>query len=525
MFNRMRGLFKFLVSRAVWLGLLLAIQLAVIIVGIYLLSLKFITVYVVCMLLSVGAVIWLMTRRDNPSYKLAWIIPIVVFPLVGGIFYLAFGNRKAPIRFKKNIDAFDIEMTRTHHDTTATLAKLEKEGQLPHRVATYLEHVAFAPTYEMSPVDFQTPGELHFPELIDALRKAEDYIFMEYFIVHPGYMLDTILDILEQKARAGVDVRFIYDDIGSIFTVPRHFDEDLRSRGIDAICYNRVQGTLRAFINFRNHRKITVIDGKVAFTGGVNLADEYINMVERFGDWHDAALEVRGPAVWSLTCLFLETWNSVLDIETTAEDLEGYRPRYDEGETVDGEDVTDGSLGFVAPFGDSPFDFETVGANIYRMLISHADRYVYIMTPYFIVDNEMMTAIEIAARSGVDVRIITPHIPDKRLTFNLTQSHYPQLIDAGVRVYEYEPGFIHTKACVIDDISASVGTINFDYRSFYLHFECNLWLYKTPAVTQIRDDFIEILDLCHEVTHEDIEAVPLPKRVFRSVLRLFAPLF
>lgn len=495
---------------------LIAVQLIVFIMGLWLLSNRFFYFYAVCVILSIIVVVWLVSKRDNPSYKLAWSIPITLFPLFGGLFYLLFGNKRIPRAMKEGL-------ARTYEETlpylppnNEELVALHKCNPAAYRQALYFNTFALAPTYDDTWTDFQTPGEAHFPRLIEELKKAKRYIFMEYFIVQHGYMLDTILEVLEERLAAGVDVRILYDDVGSAFTVDRKFIPKIKQRGIQIARFNPLVARPAAILNNRDHRKITVVDGIVGFTGGVNLADEYINKVRKFGYWKDSALMLKGGAVWSMTVMFLQTWNLIHNIYD--EDYRKYYPN-EQCYLADGEKV-----GYVTPFGDSPLDDETVGENAYLNVINKANRYLFIETPYFIVDNEMMTSLELAAKQGVDIRVIVPHIPDKRLVFTVTQAYYPQLIEAGVRVYEYTPGFIHTKALVADDEYAVVGTVNFDYRSFYLHFECGVWMYKTRAVEQVRDDFLDTLRQCQEITFEDIEKTRTPKRSVQGLLRLFAPL-
>ena len=312
-----------------------------------------------------------------------------------------------------------------------------------------------------------------FPVLVKELEQAEHYIYIEYFIINDGVMWRTILDILEQKVAQGVDVRLIYDGFGCLTTLPYKYDKFLREKGIQCKVFNPFRPVLNIIQNNRDHRKICVIDGKTGFTGGINLADEYINQKERFGHWKDTAVMLKGDAVWSMTMMFLHMWNVVNGIQTPI-DYAAHSPHAYHPEEFEGS-------GFVQPFTDTPLDGETLGENVYLNIINRAKRYVYICTPYLIIDNEMMTALCLAAKSGVDVRIMTPGVPDKKMVFLLTQSYYAQLIEAGVKIYEYQPGFLHAKSFVCDDEIAVVGTINLDYRSLYLHFEDGVWIYKNAT--------------------------------------------
>ena len=337
---------------------------------------------------------------------------------------------------------------------------------------------------------------------------------MEYFILKPGYMWDTTLEILKEKAAAGLDVRLLYDSWGCMLTMPEDYDEQLREWGIQ--CHRFSPFRLSAHIsdytmfNHRDHRKITVIDGNVGFIGGLNFADEYINRKKRFGIWKDTGLMLRGSGVYNLTALFLESWDF-----TTGESsrLEQFAPT-----------LRFSADGMVQPYGDSPLDEEAVAENVYFNILQQATDYVYIATPYLVVDNEMITTLSLIAKSGVDVRIITPGIPDKKYVYWVTQSYYSVLMKAGVRIFEYSPGFIHAKMYVSDDKTAVVGSANMDYRSLYLHFENCCVFYGGRMVQDVHADLTRCMQVSHEVTWEDVKNVPLPKRAFRVILRLFAPL-
>ena len=349
--------------------------------------------------------------------------------------------------------------------------------------------------------------------MVEELKKAKHYIFLEYFIIQEGKMWNTILDILRQKAAEGVDVRVIYDDMGCIMILPTGYDRTLEQMGIKCRIFNPFVPILSSRFNTRDHRKICVIDGNVGFTGGINLADEYINAYEKHGHWKDTSILLKGEAVFNLTVMFLSMWD-YLDSTTGKTDYSRYYP------TVWDENAK----GYVQPFADNPLDDEAVGETVYLNLINKAKRYVYITTPYLILSSEMLTALTSAAKCGVDVRIITPHIPDKWYVHAVSRSHYQPLIEAGVKIYEYTPGFIHAKTFVVDDDYAVVGTIHLDYRSLYLHFECAVWMYQTPSVAQVRDDFFKTQQISQEITLEECRSLSFPRRLGRSVLRVFAPL-
>ena len=387
--------------------------------------------------------------------------------------------------------------------------------ELPSQAAQmrYLQNHAGFPVYTDSQTLYLSPGEKKFDCLLQELKKAQRYIFLEYFIIQEGCMWNSILEILKEKAAQGVKVRVLYDDIGCFLKLPQDYDSQLRSMGIDCRVFNRFKPVLTSMQNNRDHRKIAVIDGKVAFTGGINLADEYINAIERFGHWKDASVMVSGKAAWSFTLMFLQMWEL-----TTGED-EDYA-QYDPWVLTD---CPVQASGFVQPYADSPMDKENVGEQVYLQIINNARRYLYINTPYLIIDESMMSALCLAAKSGVDVRIVTPHKWDKWFVHVTTRSYYRDLMAAGVRIYEYSRGFIHSKTFVSDDAVATVGTTNLDFRSLYLSFECGVLMYRTEAVAQLKEDFLNTLEQCHEITDGDCQCGPI-RRIFQDVLRLFAPL-
>ena len=327
-------------------------------------------------------------------------------------------------------------------------------------------------------------------------------------------MWDTILEILKEKVKQGVEVRVIYDDMGCIMTLPYRYDRKLEALGIQCCVFNPFIPVLTSRLNNRDHRKICVIDGHTGFTGGINLADEYINAYEKHGHWKDTAVLLRGEAVWNLTVMFLSMWDYIHGIN---EDFAPYKPSVHLTEQVESD-------GYVQPYSDNPLDGESVGETVYLNLINRAKRYVYINTPYLILDNEMATALRMAAKSGVDVRIVTPHIPDKWYVHAVTRAYYQMLLESGVRIYEYTPGFVHAKTFVVDDEYATVGTVNLDYRSLYLHFECGVLLYRSSSVAAVKEDYLKTLEVCQDVTLEECRRVPLIRQLGRAVLRVFAPL-
>lgn len=510
----MRKILKLLFSRMIIVGLLILLQLGIIAFAIWKLSESFIYLYVLFIILSIVVVIYIVSRKDNPSYKLAWTIPVLLFPVFGGLFYLIFGGNKTSKDFKDKMQDVYNKTANFLQQDEEILKEIEEENKLIANQVRYINDYSMYPIYKNTTTEYLSPGEVFFEKLKEELKNAKHYIFMEYFIIQEGLMWDSILEILAQKAKEGIDVRVIYDDMGCLQTLPYKYNETLEKMGIKCFVFNPFVPFVSLIMNNRDHRKITVIDGHTAFTGGINLADEYINEIVRFGHWKDASIMIKGDAVWNLTMMFLQVWDFNNNIQEDYEDFKPYGH-------FNGAFESDG---YVQPYGDSPLDYETVGENVYLNIINKAKDYVYINTPYLIVDNELVTALTLAAKGGIDVRIVTPHKEDKWYAHIVTRAYYAQLIEAGVKIYEYTPGFIHSKTFVSDDEIGVIGTINMDYRSLYLHFECGVWLYKTKSVLQIKEDFLKTLESCQIITLKDCSKVKWANRFIRSILRVFAPL-
>ena len=464
--------------------------------------------------LGIIVAIYIVNTDRQPAYKIAWIVPLLIFPVFTTILYLILTNqpykRKVSNAYvQKNLDTRcylpeDIELSK----------KIKEEDPELYRIIRYLDDSAGFPAYGCEDVTYFPLGEDKFAAMLTELRKAEKFIFMEYFIVDDGEMWGEIVDILIEKAFAGVEVRLIVDGMGSQFTMPMKDKKAIEKAGGKVLIFNKFRPMMSTIQNNRDHRKILVVDGNVGFTGGVNIADEYINRLIRFGHWKDTAIMIRGQAVWNLTMMILQMWE-VISHETT--DYEKYRP------TPSDENTT--SQGIIVPYSDTPLDSEKIGRMVYMTMINTAKNYLYITTPYFIPDNEILTSLELAAKSGVDVRIITPHIPDKWYIQCLTRSYYMELLNMGVRVYEYVPGFIHAKNCLSDDKRAVVGTINFDYRSLYLHFEDAAFMQDTACIPDIKADFEDLFkNKCHRITHEDVRQLSFASRFMSVILRIFAPM-
>ncbi len=464
-------------------------------------------------LVSIATVLYLVSKEDKTSYKMTWVILILSFPLFGGFMYLLFHYQSSTKRFEKYISNAENKSRKLFLlPGDAYKESLQQFPQLTAQIK-YLQNYIKFPIYSQTKVAYLTPGEKKFEYLLKALESAQKYIFLEYFIIQEGIMWDSILEILKKKAKSGVKVRLIYDDMGCFFTLPSDYSKKLNQYGIECAIFNPFRPVLTVRQNNRDHRKIAVIDGKVAFTGGINLADEYINVIEKHGHWKDASIMLEGKAAWSLTLVFLQMWELCTH---TDEDYATYYPWTNEQCKIS-------SQGFVQPYADSPIDTEHVGQNVYLQIINSSKRYIYINTPYLIVDESVLDALCLAAKRGVDIKIVTPHCWDKWLVHMTTRSYYRQLLKSGVEIYEYTGGFMHSKTFVADDIIATVGTTNLDFRSLYLHFECGTILYGDSVTMGIRDDFIHTLALCQKITENDCKTNVI-KRVFQDILRLFAPL-
>ncbi len=467
-------------------------------------------------LLSALVVIYIINQRQNPIYQLAWVIPVLVFPVFGAMFYIFLKLQVGTHRLAARLDE-NLEQTAPFlEQNQMVMARLAKESKRASHLAAYMGRYGGYPIYDKTYVEYFPLGDVWYPRLLEELEKAERYIFMEYFIVEEGKFWDSVLEVLARKAKEGVEVRFMYDGMGCLTLLPHHYPQKLERMGIRCKMFSPVKPALSSYQNNRDHRKITVIDGHTAFTGGINLADEYINQVVRFGHWKDTAVMLKGEAVNSFLMMFLQMWNVT------------ERGREDYGKYLRSPDYFYPARlkmdGFVMPYGDSPWDHETVGEYVYLDILNEARNYVHIMTPYLILDSDMITALTFAAKRGVEVVILMPHVPDKPYAYLLARSYYGELLAAGVRIFEYTPGFIHAKVFSSDGEKAVVGSVNLDYRSLYLHFECAVYLYRCGAVADVERDFQDTLKACQEITEEECKRYPVWKKLAGAGLRLAAPL-
>lgn len=505
-----RGLLRVIFGRTALVILLLAVQVFLLFTAFFRILGDFLIPYVAAtgLIGTVMAAVIINDWRKSSSAKLTWIFLIFLIPVLA-----------APLYFFINMDLghrLVHHQLQTIYQETRPLLQQDPAAvdALPPEsrgLARYVWEAGGFPACRCSNARYYPLGDSAFKAMLRRLEEAKHFIFLEYFIIEEGYMWGRILSILERKAREGVEVRVLYDGTCSLMLLPYNYPKKLEALGIQCRVFAPLRVLVSTHYNNRDHRKILVIDGKTAFTGGINLADEYINRRSPHGHWKDNAIEITGQAVTSLTLMFLQMWS--VEGTVKAEDYGRYLV------TVPVE-----KPGVVIPFGSCPFGDERVGEMVYLDMINRAKRYVHIFTPYLILDNQLATALTFAARRGVEVILILPHIPDKRTIFALTRTYYPQLLEGGVQIYEYTPGFVHAKVLVSDDERAVVGTINFDYRSLYLHFECGVYLEGTGAVAQVEDDIRQTLKVCQAVTLLQCRSRRLISKLTGAILRLFAPL-
>lgn len=462
---------------------------------------------------SILAAFWLVSEEENPGYKILWMLIFWLLPFFGIILYGVFGNRTPGVPLYKRVrhSTYKGSFKRMEQDP-AVMRALQDADMGAARQAAFILNATGLALHRRTQTEFFSPLEPLFEKMTASLRRAEKYIFLEFFTIREGVMWNTILDILVKKAAEGLDIRVIYDDMGTIKTLPSRYSKKLEALGIKCVIFNPMIPVLSVRHNNRNHRKVCIVDGRIGYTGGFNLSDEYINAEERFGHWVDSGIEVRGDAVENLLVPYIAMWNFLRGEQHLLED---YLP--------EGREAEDD--GFVLPYTVDPYMEEDPAADIYIHMISRAKSYVYINTPYFIIDYAMEHALATAAVSGVDVRICFPGIPDKYLTHLLSLSYFPPLMEAGVKVYTYTKGFIHSKTFVSDDETAVVGSINLDYRSLFLHFEDAVWMYKSRAVLQMREDFLGRLPACRPLAAEDIQNMRWYEKLLCILLKPFAPFF
>ncbi len=476
---------------------------------------KYVWVNMAVSLFALILVLAIYGRHQNAAIKMPWIILILVFPVLGVFFYLMVGWNPSIKRMKKRFEEIDARLRPYLPQNAAEQGALRARDRRAGGIAAYLAGTAGYPVYADTDVVYYDDAARGFAAQMEAIRGAKRFVFMEYHAIEDGESFRPMKELLMQKAAEGLDVRLFYDEIGSAGFINKSFIEQMEAGGVQCRVFNPLVPILNLFMNNRDHRKITVVDGQVGFTGGYNLADEYFNLTHPYGHWKDTGIRLEGAAVRTLTVLFLEMWNAIRGTDMDDTDFSRFFPA---------AHAPEGGEGFLQPYADNPMDGQATGEDVYMHVLNYAVDYAYFVTPYLIITDEMKKAFELAARRGVDVRLVTPGIPDKKMIYQMTRSYYAGLAMAGVRIYEYTPGFCHCKQCVADDSVAVCGTINLDYRSLYHHFENGAVLYGQKAVREMKADFDALFPQCREVTEQYRTGRNTVLRIRQCLLRLIAPL-
>ncbi len=547
---------KVLLSRSFITGLLIILQLVFYALIIHVFYQYSNTIQVVAFTLSAILAIYILGLKNGTiDVKMPWVILILLFPVFGSLFYLLFRNQRVRKKIRLNIESQAYSTSKVLHNADETYDKLKLEDRNIYNQSMYIYTTTNMPMYQNTTCTYFDIGEKYFEALVEELKKAERFIFIEYFIIRQGKMWNTVFNILKDKATHGVEIRLLYDDLGCINTLPQNYKNHLEKYGIKCEVFNPIRPIATLAHNNRDHRKIVVIDGITGFTGGINLSDEYINKTSRFGHWKDTGIMIKGDAVKSFTLMFLESWHIYRD---SKEDYSPYLPEikiktnllpvkkkhfgkkhYSKNSkiqnpmnmiiksnaTFKGNNSVETSDEYVQPYMSSPMETnEIVARNVYVNILNSAINYVYITTPYLILDSELENALVNAAKRSVDVRIITPGIPDKKYVYSVTRSEYLHLLKNGVQIYEYTPGFIHAKNVVSDDEVATIGTINFDNRSFYHSYECGVLVHNSEIIKEIKKDFIKTQNLSAQVSLDYVDKIPLKMRIKTALFRLLIPL-
>lgn len=507
----MKKFLKIITGRMFATSIFILVQLLLLFAGVYWLSQYSIYFYGISVAISLILVIVIVGDESSVTFKLAWVIPMLILPVFGWLLYFVLERREVSKKSRNKYMKIAVDTKNILPQDEKLLDDIYKKDIGVAKQVGYIYNTSHSNIYSNTDARFFPTGEIFFETFLLDLRSAEKFIFIEYFIIEEGVMWNAVLEILEEKVKSGVDVRVMYDDLGTINLLPQNYDVKLRAKGIKTAIFNPFRPSIDAFMNYRDHRKITVIDGNIAYTGGINLSDEYINVKKRFGYWKDCAIRIRGDAVTRMSVTFLQLWNFANETIDTNYTKYFNTLKYK-------------SDGYVQPFSDGPMNGHLTGEHSYINMINDAKKYVYITTPYLIIDSEMITALRLAVKCNVDVRIITPHIPDKWYVHAVTRSNYAMLVRYGVKIYEYTPGFIHAKSIIADDKVGIVGTINFDFRSFYLHFENGIFMYNSRAIMEVKQDYENMLPQCKRITPEMCNENRGIKKFLCSFLKLFSPL-
>ena len=510
----MRAVFRLLFGRTMVTMLLLVFQVVLLVAGFNWLN-GYYEVFVTVFTVIAGVItIYIINCNENPAFKLAWMLPVCLFPVFGAALFIFVqvnpGNRGLRKKLNRRIE----ETKEFCITESRILRKIKLENSPIRGLSRYIREINGYPTYDQTEITYFSSGEEKYEDLLIELKNAKKFIFMEYFIIDQGIVWDTILGILVEKAKQGVEVRIMYDGMCSLIKLPYNYPKELRKKGLKAKMFSPIKPLLSTHQNNRDHRKILVIDGNIAYNGGINLADEYINERKLYGHWKDVAVKLNGDAVRSFTIMFLQMWN--VD-ESGKEEYARYLVN-ERNHRITHE------KGYVIPYCDAPTNREDVAETVFLDLLYRSEKYVHIMTPYLVIDNELQVALSTAAKRGVEVIIILPHIPDKKYAFYIARTYYPQLLEAGVKIYEYSPGFMHAKVFVSDHEKAVVGSINLDFRSLYEHFECATYIYRNRVIAEIEIDFQNTLRKSKEITLKEYKQFSFLTRGIGRILRIFAPL-
>ncbi len=497
------------IIRGFTVGIAFFLQIGIIIfLAVYLMRYS-IYAYFVLELVSVITVFTLVNNAE--SYKLSWIIIILVLPVAGLFLYFMWGRKRVNSRYFRRLRELDNQMMQSLKQDESVVHDLERQHPNKVQISRYLRKEGF-PIYNNTKATYYKVGEDVLSAMLEDIKSAKKFVFMEYFIVSDGKVWSDILEELTKKAKEGVEIKLLFDDFGTLRINTHAFREDIKNRGIHMCIFNPIHRDMaRMSFNYRNHKKITVIDGNIAYTGGFNLADEYANYIQRFGHWKDSGVRLYGEGAYSFTCFFLDMWRVGQETEICNED---YKP-----------DVSVTESGYVQPFMGGPHrNPHNPTEGVYTRMINKARDYIYITTPYLVLDQSMRDDLTSAAQSGVDVRIIVPRVYDKWYVYMVNVSNYGNLMEAGVHIYEYKPGFIHAKNVISDDECAICGTINTDYRSFYLHYECGVFLSEMDAIKDMKEDFLKTLIQCEEMSLEKWVKRPIGNKIMQSALKILSPL-
>ena len=497
------------IIRGFTVGIAFFLQIGIIIfLAVYLMRYS-IYAYFVLELVSVITVFTLVNNAE--SYKLSWIIIILVLPVAGLFLYFMWGRKRVNSRYFRRLRELDNQMMQSLKQDESVVHDLERQHPNKVQISRYLRKEGF-PIYNNTKATYYKVGEDVLSAMLEDIKNAKKFVFMEYFIVSDGKVWSDILEELTKKAKEGVEIKLLFDDFGTLRINTHAFREDIKNRGIHMCIFNPIHRDMaRMSFNYRNHKKITVIDGNIAYTGGFNLADEYANYIQRFGHWKDSGVRLYGEGAYSFTCFFLDMWRVGQETEICNED---YKP-----------DVSVTESGYVQPFMGGPHrNPHNPTEGVYTRMINKARDYIYITTPYLVLDQSMRDDLTSAAQSGVDVRIIVPRVYDKWYVYMVNVSNYGNLMEAGVHIYEYKPGFIHAKNVISDDECAICGTINTDYRSFYLHYECGVFLSELDAIKDMKEDFLKTLIQCEEMSLEKWVKRPIGNKIMQSALKILSPL-